>query len=165
MTDYFLVLHFVIGNKFLDLAAVTPEKPTKEEEETKIDSETGPSPVSPPAEYVNPQGVRFKAALPSSESESDTPQRLVPYGLSWIRELFRFLVSLCNPLDKMNSEMMVHVGLTLVEVVMEVGVDALGRYASLLALVRDELCRNLFSVSTSPFLIRSGYRIVRGTLT
>jgi brefeldin A-resistance guanine nucleotide exchange factor 1 len=74
-------------------------------------------------------------------------QPLIPYGVACVRELFRFLISLCNPLDKHNTETMIHMGLTLLTVALEIGADSIGKYNSLLSLVRDELCRNLFSVS------------------
>jgi brefeldin A-resistance guanine nucleotide exchange factor 1 len=74
-------------------------------------------------------------------------QPLVPYGVVCVRELFRFLISLCNPLDKQNTETMIHMGLTLLTVALEIGADSIGKYNSLLSLVKDELCRNLFSVS------------------
>ncbi|XP_008550800.1 Golgi-specific brefeldin A-resistance guanine nucleotide exchange factor 1 isoform X1 [Microplitis demolitor] len=83
-------------------------------------------------EYVNQQGVRF------------TPlQQLTPYGALCIRELFRFLVTLCNPSDKQNTEMMTHVGLSLLQVALEISADALANFPSLLAVVKDELSRNL----------------------
>ncbi|XP_015114906.1 Golgi-specific brefeldin A-resistance guanine nucleotide exchange factor 1 [Diachasma alloeum] len=83
-------------------------------------------------EYVNKQGVRF------------TPlQQLSPYGALCIRELFRFLVSLCNPLDKQNTEVMTHLGLSLLQVGLEISADALANFPSLISLVKDELCRNL----------------------
>nr|CAD7256018.1 unnamed protein product [Timema shepardi] len=92
-------------------------------------------------EYINPQGVRF-----SRDVGQDVFQPLVPYGVVCIRELLRFLISLCNPLDKQNTETMVHMGLTLLTVALEVGADSIGQYGSLLVLVRDEMCRNLFSL-------------------
>ncbi|XP_054008393.1 Golgi-specific brefeldin A-resistance guanine nucleotide exchange factor 1 [Hylaeus anthracinus] len=83
-------------------------------------------------EYVNAQGVRF------------TPlQQLAPYGALCIRELFRFLVSLCSPLEKQNNEVMMHLGLSLLQVALEIAADALSNFPSLLALVKDDLCRNL----------------------
>ena len=72
---------------------------------------------------------------------------LVPYGVECIRELFRFLISLCNPNDKQNSEKMLHIGLNLLTVALEVGADSIGQYQTLLALVKDDLCRNILSVS------------------
>nr|CAD7196617.1 unnamed protein product [Timema douglasi] len=92
-------------------------------------------------EYINPQGVRF-----SRDVGQDVSQPLVPYGVVCVRELLRFLISLCNPLDKQNTETMVHMGLTLLTVALEVGADSIGQYGSLLVLVRDEMCRNLFSL-------------------
>ncbi|GFG39058.1 hypothetical protein Cfor_02589 [Coptotermes formosanus] len=93
-------------------------------------------------DYINPRGVRFM----SQEIGQDGSQPLVPYGVACVRELFRFLISLCNPLDKQNTETMIHMGLTLLTVALEIGADSIGKYNSLLDLVRDELCRNLFSL-------------------
>lgn len=86
-------------------------------------------------EYINAQGVRF---MPH--------QQLAPYGALCVRELFRFLVSLCNPLDKQNSDVMTHLGLTLLQVVLETAADYLSNFQSLLVLVKDDLCRNLILV-------------------
>lgn len=91
-------------------------------------------------EYINPRGIRF-----TPQSQEDLI--LMPYGLASVRELFRFLISLCNPLDKQNTDVMIHLGLSLLTVAFEVGADSIGKYSSLLALVKDDLCRNLFSVS------------------
>lgn len=72
---------------------------------------------------------------------------LVPYGIEFICELFRFLISLCNPTDKQNSEKKLHIGLTLLTVALEVGADSIGQYQTLLTLVKDDLCKNMFCVS------------------
>lgn len=72
---------------------------------------------------------------------------LVPYGLPCVRELLRFLISLCNPLDKQNTDRMMHIGLSLLTVALEVGADHIGNYESLMTLVKDDMCRNLFAVS------------------
>ncbi|ERL94183.1 hypothetical protein D910_11465 [Dendroctonus ponderosae] len=94
------------------------------------------------AEYVNQRGIRFTPQL-----QADFV--LQPYGLACVRELFRFLISLCNPNDKQNTDVMIHIGLTLLTVAFEVGADSIGKHAPLLSLVKDELCRNLFSLLTS----------------
>lgn len=86
-------------------------------------------------EYINAQGVRF---MPD--------QQLAPYGALCVRELFRFLVSLCSPLDKQNNEIMMHLGLSLLQVALEIAADALSNFPSLLVLVKDDLCRNLILV-------------------
>lgn len=83
--------------------------------------------------------------MPQTEEEI----ALVPYGLASVRELFRFLISLCNPMDKQNTDAMIHLGLTLLTVAFEVGADSIEKYSSLLALVKDDLCRSLFSVSVA----------------
>ncbi|CAH0564253.1 unnamed protein product [Brassicogethes aeneus] len=90
-------------------------------------------------EYVNQRGIRFTPQLQDEVT-------LLPYGLACVRELLRFLISLCNPLDKQNSDIMIHVGLTLLTCAFEVGSDSIGKYSTLLALVKDDLCRNLFSL-------------------
>uniref|UniRef100_A0A182JR53 SEC7 domain-containing protein n=1 Tax=Anopheles christyi TaxID=43041 RepID=A0A182JR53_9DIPT len=110
--------------------------------ETEEGTTTDPS-------FVNSVGVRFT----SQQTEEEIPTVAnaatvthVPYGLPCIRELFRFLISLCNPMDKQNGDVMIHMGLTLLTVTFEVGADSIGRYDSLLAIVKDDLCRNLFAL-------------------
>ncbi|XP_071667988.1 Golgi-specific brefeldin A-resistance guanine nucleotide exchange factor 1 isoform X1 [Patagioenas fasciata] len=89
-------------------------------------------------DYVNPRGVRFTQ---SSQKEGAT---LVPYGLPCIRELFRFLISLTNPHDRHNSEVMIHMGLQLLTVALESA--PIANCQSLLGLVKEELCRHLFQL-------------------
>ncbi|XP_053306901.1 Golgi-specific brefeldin A-resistance guanine nucleotide exchange factor 1 isoform X2 [Spea bombifrons] len=89
-------------------------------------------------DYVNPRGVRFTQ---SSQKEGTI---LVPYGLPCIRELFRFLISLTNPHDRHNSDVMIHMGLQLITVALESA--PISNYVSLLGLVKDELCRHLFQL-------------------
>lgn len=72
---------------------------------------------------------------------------LTPYGLPCIRELLRFLISLCNPLDKQNNDAMIHMGLSMLTIALEVGADSIGKYDTLLEMVKDDLCKNLFAVS------------------
>ncbi|XP_047992703.1 Golgi-specific brefeldin A-resistance guanine nucleotide exchange factor 1 [Leguminivora glycinivorella] len=89
-------------------------------------------------EYVNHRGIRF--------TQQEDAQDLQPYGLACVREVFRFIISLCNPLDTQNTSGMVHLGLCLAGTALEVGADQLARYPSLLYLVKDPLCRNLLSL-------------------
>lgn len=76
-----------------------------------------------------------------------TTATLLPYGLPCIQELLRFLITLINPLDKQNTDAMIHMGLNLLTIALEVGADSIGKYDTLLEMVKDGLCRNLFSVS------------------
>ena len=78
---------------------------------------------------------------------------MIPYGLPCVRELFRFLISLTNPLDRHNTDVMIHMGLSLLAVAFESGADHIGQYESLLFLVKDEMCRHLFLVSIVYFKI------------
>ncbi|XP_053163379.1 Golgi-specific brefeldin A-resistance guanine nucleotide exchange factor 1 isoform X6 [Hemicordylus capensis] len=89
-------------------------------------------------DYVNPRGVRFTQC---SQKEGTA---LVPYGLPCIRELLRFLISLTNPHDRHNSEVMIHMGLQLLTVALELATVA--NCPSLLGLVKEELCRYLFQL-------------------
>ncbi|KAF4019198.1 hypothetical protein G4228_010915 [Cervus hanglu yarkandensis] len=89
-------------------------------------------------DYVNPRGVRFTQ---SSQKEGTA---LVPYGLPCIRELFRFLISLTNPHDRHNSEVMIHMGLHLLTVALESA--PIAQCQTLLGLIKDEMCRHLFQM-------------------
>nr|XP_015202262.1 PREDICTED: Golgi-specific brefeldin A-resistance guanine nucleotide exchange factor 1 isoform X1 [Lepisosteus oculatus] len=89
-------------------------------------------------DYVNPRGVRF------TQSTQKEGAALIPYGLPCIRELFRFLISLTNPHDRHNSDVMMHMGLQLLTVALESAYIA--SYQSLLGLVKDELCHHLFQL-------------------
>ncbi|CAG4994635.1 unnamed protein product [Parnassius apollo] len=89
-------------------------------------------------EYVNDRGIRFTP-------QEDTVE-LQPYGLVCVRELFRFLISLSNPLEPQNTSAMVQLGLSLAGTALEVAADQLAHYPALLQLVRDPLCRNLLSL-------------------
>ncbi|XP_044591772.1 Golgi-specific brefeldin A-resistance guanine nucleotide exchange factor 1 isoform X3 [Cotesia glomerata] len=108
------------------------QSPLGSVEDLSVDEKLPKIVVDEVQEYVNQQGVRF------------TPlQQLTPYGALCIRELFRFLVTLCNPSDKQNTETMTHVGLSLLQVALEISADALANFPSLLTVVKDELSRNL----------------------
>lgn len=72
---------------------------------------------------------------------------LEPYGLVCVQQLLRLMASLCNPLDKQNPIDTLQTGLALVSVALEVGADSVAKFPSLLELVKDDLCRSLFSVS------------------
>ncbi|TSK22810.1 Golgi-specific brefeldin A-resistance guanine nucleotide exchange factor 1 [Bagarius yarrelli] len=89
-------------------------------------------------DYVNPRGVRF------TQSTQKEGAALIPYGLPCLRELFRFLISLTNPHDRHNSDVMKHMGLQLLNVVLEA--THIAPYQSLLVLVKDELCRHLIQM-------------------
>lgn len=71
---------------------------------------------------------------------------LIPYGLPCVRELFRFLISLTNPLDRHNTDVMIHMGLSLLTVALESGADHIAQFSSLVFLVKDDMCRYLFMV-------------------
>lgn len=71
-----------------------------------------------------------------------------PYSLPCVRELLRFLVSLINPYDQHNTDVMIHMGLSLLTIALESGADHIARFQSLLALVKDDMAKHLVFVST-----------------
>ncbi|XP_055643698.1 Golgi-specific brefeldin A-resistance guanine nucleotide exchange factor 1 isoform X2 [Toxorhynchites rutilus septentrionalis] len=111
--------------------------------ELPLDNTQADAEETPPESFVNAVGVRFTQ---QTDEEVAGPTPHLPYGLPCIRELFRFLISLCNPLDKQNTDVMIHMGLTLLTVTFEVGADSIGKYDSLLTIVKDDLCKNLFAL-------------------
>lgn len=90
------------------------------------------------SEYVNPRGVRFVQDAGYSVNAAN-----LPYGLPCVRELLRFLISL---ISNKNSELMVSMGLNLITIGLESGIDHISSYQSLLAYVKDDLCKNLYDL-------------------
>lgn len=41
-----------------------------------------------------------------------------------------------------------HMGLSMLTVALEVGADSIGKYDTLMDLVKDDMCKNLFAVSS-----------------
>ncbi|KAL3876500.1 hypothetical protein ACJMK2_034342, partial [Sinanodonta woodiana] len=98
-----------------------------------------------PENFINQQGVKF---IPHPHHREGSGP-LIPYNLPCVRELFRFLISLTNLLDRHNTDVMIHMGLSLLTVALETGADYISQYNSLLCLVKDEMCRNLFMLLQS----------------
>jgi hypothetical protein len=90
------------------------------------------------SEYVNPRGVRFVQDSGYSVNAAN-----LPYGLPCVRELLRFLISL---ISNRNSEMMVSMGLNLITIGLESGIDHIASYQTLLAYIKDDLCKNLYDL-------------------
>uniref|UniRef100_A0A2R5LB52 Putative pattern-formation protein/guanine nucleotide exchange factor n=1 Tax=Ornithodoros turicata TaxID=34597 RepID=A0A2R5LB52_9ACAR len=95
-------------------------------------------------DYVNPRGVRFTTHHGGKEGP------VLPYGLPTAREVLRFLCTLISPYDPQNTDSMISIGLSLVAVALESGGDQIGNFPSVLALVKDDLCRNLFALISTP---------------
>ena len=67
----------------------------------------------------------------------------------YAKELFDYLISLVYVsiyFYRHNTNAMVHIGLSLLTVALESGAPHLGHFSSLMALIKDDLCRNIFSV-------------------
>lgn len=123
----------------LDVEDVDTEKQSAEK---KSDDSPGVVDGDFNSEYVNQQGVRF---MPQEEAKEGHPP-LVPYGLPCVRELLRFLTTLINPHDRHNTNTMVHIGLSLLTVALESGASNLGHFSTLMSLIKDDLCRNIFTL-------------------
>ena len=100
-------------------------------------------------DYINAQGVRFISQESLSGEDGSSSRGHVPYGLPCVRELFRFLISLINPLERQNTEAMIHIGLRLLTVAVETAADVIASIPSLLVLIQDETCRSLFALLNS----------------
>jgi brefeldin A-resistance guanine nucleotide exchange factor 1 len=106
--------------------------------------------------FLNFLQVKFTTAVQGPTEEEWTKPTVpptnnrgkitVPYGIPCVRELFRFLVSLINPHEKQNSEVMIHLGLKLLLVSVETGVEALAKHTPIMAQVKNELCKNLIAL-------------------
>lgn len=131
-------------NESLPTVEATTEEEIELPTENVIIEYNEPSKEIVNEDYINSVGIRFT----NSELETYTP-----YGIPCIRELFRFLISLCNPLDAQNTDSIIQIALNLLTVVFEVASDNIGNFYSLIALVKDELCRSLFSVRSFLLLL------------
>ena len=100
-------------------------------------------------DYINAQGVRFISQESLSGEDGSGGRGHVQYGLPCVRELFRFLISLINPLERQNTEAMIHIGLRLLTVAVETAADVIASIPSLLQLIQDETCRSLFALLNS----------------
>lgn len=126
----------------VSLSAVTVTSAGSSEEPSSLTDAAG-------KDYVNTQGVRFITSDTSSDIDAEGGRMHIPYGLPCVRELLRFLISLINPMERQNSEAMIHVGLKLLTVAMETGADVIASVPSLLTLIQDETCRFLFALLNS----------------
>lgn len=102
---------------------------------TSTTTTTTAATTSADSDYVNPRGVRFVQEGANAAN--------VPYGLPCLRELLRFLISL---IGAKNHELMIAMGLNLITIGLESGVDHIAAYQSLLAYVKDDLAKNLFNL-------------------
>uniref|UniRef100_A0A673I166 Golgi-specific brefeldin A-resistance guanine nucleotide exchange factor 1 n=1 Tax=Sinocyclocheilus rhinocerous TaxID=307959 RepID=A0A673I166_9TELE len=148
-----------ISSPTTDSGLDTGSKTTSKEDLTDLEqsSSTATTPVTPSAEpgRLESQSEGREVERAQSASVESIPEvledrdllcalhsaALIPYGLPCLRELFRFLISLTNPHDRHNSDVMMHMGLQLLNVALEAA--HIAPYQSLLCLVKDELCRHL----------------------
>ena len=88
-----------------------------------------------------PKQTRSEAFLNTWQTGGGGQCGHVAYGLPCVRELLRFLTALLGA--QSGGEAMLAMGLQLLTVGLEAGVDHVAAHPSLLALVQDALCRHL----------------------
>ncbi|OQV24456.1 Golgi-specific brefeldin A-resistance guanine nucleotide exchange factor 1 [Hypsibius exemplaris] len=108
----------------------TPEVVAEKENADKVTAER--------REFINDKGVKFRAAIPKNDENG----AYIPYGLPALQEVLRFMTTLIHPYDK-NPENNLNLGLQLLGTVMETAARALPKYATLMSLIENDLCRNL----------------------
>ncbi|CAG0916826.1 unnamed protein product [Notodromas monacha] len=92
--------------------------------------------------FINQQGVKF-----TSDGETNADETLlVPYGLPSVRELLSFLSALINPVDKTQTDVMIHTGLNMIAVALEIGSESIETFPSLLSIVKNDLSRHIVAL-------------------
>lgn len=127
-------LEEVVKSQVIQLPTEAGDNEVSEEEKEKEKKETTKE------EFINLQGVKFT----QEENNENSTKTLVPYSLPCVREVFRFLISLTSPVNSQNTSNMIHTALSLLTVALEVGVEHINHIPSLLSLIKNQLCRNLF---------------------
>ena len=94
-------------------------------------------------EFINAKGIHFKQVEKSHESH------MRPYGLSCVHRVTAYLAKSINPHEKRRSENTNLIGLKLVATAMECGAAHLESAPLVMNVVKDDLCRSLFVVSSS----------------
>lgn len=123
-----------LSGRIVDIQGALSVTPKSALARQRIKSPRGTTPTS-----------REVAVLEETTPEVTEPL-VEPYGLPCVRELFRFLILMCDPIDKQNTDTMIHTGLSLLMVVFEVSADHIAHFPSLLCLVQNECCRNLIAL-------------------
>jgi len=101
----------------------------------------------------------------SSTSDVKKPQKITPYSLPSIRELFRVLINLLDPHEKQHNDTMRVMVLRIVDVALEVSGPSIASHPSLAVMAKDTLCRHLFQLvrSENIALLNESLRVA-GTL-
>ena len=91
--------------------------------------------------------------------------RIKPYSLPSIRELFRVLVNLLEPHDRQHTDAMRVMALRIIDVGLEVAGPSIAKHPCLASLAKDNLCRHLFQLvrSDNMSLLNESLRVA-GTL-
>eukprot|EP00056_Hartaetosiga_gracilis_P011243 m.169092 g.169092 ORF g.169092 m.169092 type:complete len:1543 (-) comp13473_c2_seq4:187-4815(-) len=88
----------------------------------------------------NSRGVTFQVVDESASGAG------IPYDLSTLCELLRFISNLIDPFDGRNTVSQLSLGLSMVIVVFETTVKSLDEHPSLFQIVEDSLCFHLFEL-------------------
>ncbi|KAF2451285.1 hypothetical protein P171DRAFT_375329 [Karstenula rhodostoma CBS 690.94] len=93
-----------------------------------------------------PNPDRSTLDLPGTIVPEQAPVEIKPYSLPSIRELFRVLVDLLDPHDRLHTDTMRVMALRIVDVALEVAGPSIANHPSLANLAKDTLCRHLFQL-------------------
>lgn len=104
-------------------------------------------------------------AAPPNPQDDDLSDKVNPYSIPSIRELFRVLIDLLDPHNRQHTDPMRIMALRIIDVALEVAGPSIARHPSLAALAEDDLCRYLFQlVRSENIAILTGSLRVAGTL-
>ncbi|KIW21373.1 hypothetical protein PV08_01953 [Exophiala spinifera] len=126
-----------------------------------VDADPRPS-SEPASEVTASKSEAQNTAAPVNEKDDE---KVEPYSLPSIKELFRVLIDLLDPHDRTHTDPMRIMALRIIDVALEVSGPWIAKQPALAALVQDDLCRHLFQLvrSDNMVLLNSSLRVA-GTL-
>ena len=122
-----------------------------------------------PGSVETPTTVQISASVidltQHSEQNADEVAIIKPYSLPSIRELFRVLVDLLQPHNRLHGDTLRVMALRIIDVALEVAGPSIAKHPSLATLAKDDLCRYLFQLvrSENMALLNESLRVA-GTL-
>ena len=124
-----------------------------------------------PGSVETPNTVQMSASASAidltqhSEQNADEVAIIKPYSLPSIRELFRVLVDLLQPHNRLHGDTLRVMALRIIDVALEVAGPSIAKHPSLATLAKDDLCRYLFQLvrSENMALLNESLRVA-GTL-
>lgn len=93
--------------------------------------------------------INGNAVTAPPNPQDDVGDKVKPYSLPSIRELFRVLIDLLDPHNRQHTDPMRVMALRIIDVALEVAGPSIAKHPSLAALAKDDLCRYLFQLVRS----------------